>query len=155
MATAVKMEGVDQLVKRLEAVRQDVKLKGGRFALRKAAQLVRKAAQAKARQLDDAGTGRSIAENLTERWNGKLFKATGDLGFRVGVQGGARVPPGGNPDLGAGSATPHWRWLETGTEKQAATPFLGPALANNAQAATDEFIQQYGKALDRALKRGA
>jgi len=153
MATAVKMEGVDQLVKRLEAVRQDVKLKGGRFALRKAAQLVRDAARAKARSFDDPETGRSIADNVVERWNGKLFKATGDLGFRVGVQGGAKAPPGGNPDLGAGSATPHWRFKELGTETLPAEPFLRPALEQNLEAAASTFVTQYGKALDRALKK--
>lgn len=153
MATATTMTGVDQLVKRLDAVRQDVRYKGGRFALRKAAQLVRNNARSRAQAVNDPETGRSIAENIVEKWNGRLFKTTGDLGFRVGVQGGAKLPPGGNPDTGGGGATPHWRLVEFGTEHSAARPFMRPALEASAQAATDEFIQQYGKALDRALKK--
>jgi hypothetical protein len=36
----------------------------------------------------------------------------------------------------------------------AARPFMRPALENNVQRATDEFMRQYGKALDRAIKKG-
>ena len=35
-----------------------------------------------------------------------------------------------------------------------AQPFARRALSENIQAATDEFINQYNKALDRAIKRG-
>lgn len=152
---AVTMTGVDELVKRLEAVRYDVRYKGGRFALRKAAQVVRKAAQANAQALDDADTGRKISKNIAERWNGRLYKTTGDLGFRVGVMQGAVLPKKGEkPDLSAAGPTPHWRLLEFGTERMAARPFMRPALENNLQRATDEFISQYDKALDRAIKKG-
>jgi HK97 gp10 family phage protein len=117
--------------------------------------VVRNAARSNALQMDDKETGRSIARNVTEKWNGRLFKTTGDLGFRVGVQQGAVLPKKGEaPDLSAGGPTPHWRLLEFGTERMAARPFMRPALENNVQRATDEFMRQYGKALDRAIKKG-
>ena len=151
----VQMTGVDELVRRLDALKYETRYKAGRFALRKAAQVVRNAARTNARQLDDAETGRAIASNIVEKWNGRTYKATGDLAFRVGVQHGAVLPKEGEtPDLSAGGPTPHWRLLEFGTEKMAARPFMRRALADNAQAATDEFIRQYGKAIDRALKKG-
>lgn len=150
--TAVRMNGVDELSKKLEGLKYDLKKKGGRFALRKAAQVIGDGARQNAQAVDDSETGRSIAKNITEKWNGRLNKQTGDLGFRVGVTGGARIPEL-NKDEGAGGPTPHWRLLEFGTEKMAARPFFQRALPENAQAATDTFIREYGKSIDRALKR--
>ena len=150
----VKLNGVDALVAKLDALKYETRYKGGRFALRKAAQVIRNKARESASALDDAETGRNIADNITEKWNNRLFKRTGDLGFRVGVQGGAKVTVKGNPDGGAKSPTPHWRLLEFGTENMAARPFMRPAGEQSAQAATDEFIRQYGKAIDRAIKKG-
>lgn len=155
MAETVVMHGVDALSEKLKALKYETRYKGGRFALRKAAQLVRDAARAGARRFDDADTGRKISENVAERWNGRLYKATGDLGFRVGVMQGAILPkPGEKPSEGDGGPTPHWRLKEFGTEKMAADPFMRPALANNIQQATDVFIREYGRAIDRAVKKG-
>lgn len=149
---SVKMNGVDELAKKLEGLKYDMAKKGGRFALRKAAQVVRDAARQNAQAVDDSATGRSIARNITEKWNGRLNKQSGDLGFRVGVSGGAKLPKD-NADEGAGGPTPHWRLLEFGTEKMAARPFFSRALPENAQKATDVFIDQFGRAIDRALKK--
>ena len=151
----VKLNGVDALVAKLDALKYETRYKGGRFALRKAAQVIRNRAREAASALDDAETGRSIADNITEKWNNRLFKRTGDLGFRVGVQGGAKVTVKGNPDGGAKSPTPHWRLLEFGTEKMRAQPFMRSALADNISAVIDTFATHYEKAIDRAIKRAA
>lgn len=148
----VQMNGIEELNKKLAGLKYDVQKKGGRFALRKAAQVVRDAARQNAQAVDDSETGRSIAKNITEKWNGRLNKQSGDLGFRVGVSGGAKVPKD-NTDEGAGGPTPHWRLLEFGTEKMAAKPFFAKALPENAQKATDVFIDQFSRAIDRALKK--
>lgn len=146
--------GVDQLIAKLDTVTQDMKKKGGRFALRKAAKIVADRAKLNAAKLDDSSTGRSIADNIAIRWDGKTFKRTGNLGFRVGVLQGAILPgKGETPDKSASAATPHWRLLEFGTEHIAPTPFMLPAMTETIGAATDEFIKQYGKSLDRAIKR--
>lgn len=146
-----KLTGLDAVLAKLSAVKYETRYKGGRFALRKAAQVWREAGKANASRIDDPETGRSIAANIAERWNGRVYKATGDLAFRVGVLGGARLQK--NPDEAAGAPTPHWRLIEFGTEKMAAQPFLRPAAEQNIQSATDAFISQYGRALDRALKK--
>ncbi len=151
----VLMRGVDELVAKLENLKYQTKYKGGRFALRKAAQLVRNAARQGAQSFDDSNTGRKISDNIVERWNSKLYKATGDLSFRVGVMQGAVLPkPRQPPNQGGGGPTPHWRLKEFGTEKMPAQPFMRPALANNLDSATDEFIRQYSKTIDRAIKKG-
>lgn len=151
---SVKMNGVDELAKKLDGLKYDMAKKGGRFALRKAAQVIRNQARQNAQRVDDSQTGRSIARNIVEKWNGRLNRQTGDLGFRVGVNQGAVLPKKGErPDESAGGPTPHWRLLEFGTEKMRARPFMVPAMESSAQQATDTFITEYGKAIDRALKR--
>jgi HK97 gp10 family phage protein len=156
---SVKMTGVDELSKKLEALSYDMKKKGGRYALRKAAQIIRDQAKLNALALNDPRTSEVIAKNITEKWNGRLNKQTGDLGFRVGVLGGARdysaygeLKTGKSASDNPGGDTFYWRFLEFGTEKAAARPFLRPAM-DAAQKATDTFIAEYGKSIDRAMKR--
>lgn len=156
MADGVEFDikGLDSLLGKLAAVTYDLKRKGGRSALRRAAQLVADKAKEGAEKLDDSATGRSIAKNIALRWNGRLFKQTGNLGFRVGVLKGAVLPKRGErPDLSAAGPTPHWRLLEFGTEKMGASPFMRSALADNINGATETFVSEYEKAIDRALKR--
>lgn len=145
--------GVDSLLAKLESVSFDVKRKGGRAALRKAAQLIANKAKEGAERLDDKETGRSIADNIALRWNGRLFKRSGNLGFRVGVLHGAVLKDGG--DLSQNAPTPHWRLFEFGTEKMAAAPFMRPALANSISEVTNTFVTEYEKSIDRAIKRAA
>lgn len=149
------IEGLDALLGKLESVSYDIKRKGGRSALRKAAQLVAEKAKAGAAQVDDAATGRSIAANIAMRWNGRLFKRTGDLGFRIGVMHGAAIKTPGNPDAGLNGPTPHWRLIEFGAQHMAAQPFMRSALADNISAATNAFVTAYSKSIDAAIKRAA
>lgn len=150
--TFVRMDGVPELLKRIQGLSYDASKKGGRFALRKAAQVIRDAARQNAQVVDSAETGRSIARNINERWASKYNKSTGNLMFRVGVLGGAKLPKD-NVDEGLGGPTPHWRLLEFGTEKMQARPFFAKAMPENAQRATDTFISEFNRALDRALKK--
>lgn len=146
--------GVEAIEAKLKKVAHDVRYKGGRFALRKAAQVVRDDAKARAKRLDDPKTPADISANIVERWSGRQFKRTGDLMFRVGVMGGA----GGNKPTEEfaglpGKDTRHWRHIEFGTERAAAKPFMRPALKENIGKATDTFMTEYSKALDRAIRR--
>lgn len=153
---SVTMNGVEELSKKLEGLKYDMIKRGGRFALRKAAQVIRDQAKQNARGIDDPETSASIYKNITERWNGKLASRTGDLAFRVGVLGGARISkkaPKGSEPGGPGGDTRYWAYVEFGTERAAAHPFMVPAMEQSAQAAADKFIVEYGKALDRALKK--
>ncbi|MDW5376838.1 HK97 gp10 family phage protein [Halomonas sp. HP20-15] len=158
MADAVRFEvhGLVALGDRLEGLQYDMKRKGGRFALRKAANVIRDKAKANAKRIDDPTSAADISENMAVRWSGRHFKQTGDLKFRVGIMGGA----GGRANSEAlaglpGGDTRHWRHVEFGTEHTRAQPFMRPALAESIQAASEEFVRQYHKSLDRALKRAA
>ncbi|GFZ70568.1 MULTISPECIES: HK97-gp10 family putative phage morphogenesis protein [Pseudomonas syringae group] len=148
-----KIDGLKSLREQLQSVSYDVKRKGGRSALRKAAQLVADKAKAGALLLDDTETGRSIANNIVLRWNGRLFRRTGDLGFRVGVLHGAVLKK--NAEKSAGSPTPHWRLIEFGTRKMKAEPFMRRALAEHIGIVTTTFISEYEKAVGRAIRRAA
>jgi len=148
-----KLTGVDELLGKLESITDDMKRKGGRAALRKAANVIANRAKANARRLDDLETGRSIADNIAVRWNGREFKRNGNLGFRIGVLHGAVLKR--HPDKAKNAPTPHWRLLEFGTENMRAQPIMRPAAENGAEEAMNTFVEEYGKSIDRAIARAA
>ena len=157
-----ELRGVDELNIKLKGLTNDLKYKGGRFALRKAANIVRDSAIAGAERVDDQATPESIAKNIVVRFSPRRFKNTGDLAFRVGVLGGARQTSQKYQDLGIykgkgkenpGGDTFYWRFLEFGTEHSSAKPFIRKALSENVSKATDEFIRQYDKTIDRYLSK--
>ncbi|MDP5677831.1 HK97 gp10 family phage protein [Pseudomonas aeruginosa] len=146
-----KIEGLDSLLGKLDSISYDVRRRGGRSALRKAAMIIVNKAKDGARRIDDPDTGRSIVDNIALRWNGRLFRRSGDLGFRIGVLKGAVLKDGG--DTRPNAPTPHWRLLEFGTEKMRAQPFMRRALAENISEITNTFVSEYEKAIDRAIRR--
>ena len=162
-----KIEGLEELLGKLASVTDDVKRKGGRSALRKAAQLIANKAKENAKRLDDPESANDISKNIVARWNGKLNKSTGDLGFRVGVRGGAKLQKNyytrrgrtareyhvGGDDANPGGNTFYWRFLEFGTKHMPAQPFMRSALADNISEATRTFVTAYTKAIERAIKR--
>jgi len=149
------MEGLPELLGKLDSVTHDIKYKGGRFALRRAAQVIRDQAKANAAKIDDPKTAESIEKNIVERWNGRLFKRTGRLGFRIGVQGGAggNKPASAFAGLPGGDTRQAFRQQEFGNSNHAAQPFMRPAVDQAGQQAVDTFINEYSRALDRALRR--
>lgn len=140
-----KLEGVDLLAIKVRASSRELKYKGGRAALRKAANIVATQARRNARIIDDPDTARSIARNIALRWNGRHFKRTGDIAFRVGVRHGAVL--GSGKDKSVNAPTPHWRLLEFGTEKMQAHPFFRRALSEK----TGDVIARFAAELDKEL----
>lgn len=164
-----QLTGLDAVLKKMRALPVDVRMKGARFAGRKAANVIRDAAVERASQLNDPATKEEIAKNIVVRFSRQRFRRTGDVAFRVGVLGGARqygntrenvrkrragktyatdgssVNPGGD--------TFYWRFLEFGTQRMAARPFMRPALSENTEAATTEFTSQLNRWLDRYFSR--
>lgn len=154
--TSFNIDGVDELKARLEGISYDTRRKGGRYALRKAAQVVRDKAKINALLIDDPETGRTIASNIAERWGGnKFFTETGNMKFKIGILGGSNIKKykKGNPDSGVGGATPHAMLVELGTKHSAAQPYLRSAAEQSANQAVIVFIREYNKAIDRAIRR--
>ncbi|UPT53226.1 minor capsid protein [Synechococcus phage Yong-L1-251] len=154
------VEGLEPLLARMDSISFDLRKKGGRFAMRKAANLIRDKARENAANVNDPKTPEEIAANIVVRFAPKEFKRNGNLVFRVGVLGGARGHAAASGEVkGKGKANPggdtfYWRFLEFGTINAPAQPFARRSLSENIQAATNEFITNYNKALDRAIKRG-
>lgn len=145
--------GVDSLLGKLDSISDDLRRRGGRAALRKAANVIVDRAKTNASRIDDPLTGRSITANVAMRWNGRLFKKTGNLGFRIGVLHGAVLKK--HPDLGENAPTPHWRLIEFGTENVRAQPFVRPAAESSVGEVVSVFATECEKAIDRAIKRAA
>ena len=143
--------GVDSLLSKLESISDDLRRRGGRAALRRAGNVIVDKARANASRIDDPHTGRSIAMNISQRWNGRVFKTTGDLGFRIGVLHGAVLKK--HPDLSENAPTPHWRLIEFGTENMRAQPFMRPAAESSVSQVINVFASEYEKSIDRAIKR--
>lgn len=149
-----ELQGMESLLAKLDAAKQEVKYKSGRSALRKAANVVAKKAKQKAQTYDDPATAESIAKNVAVRFSSKLFKRTGHIGFRIGILGGARgIQKKGKGKGAPGGSTFYWRFLETGTEKLAARPFLLPALKDNQSEVISTFAKAFEKGLDAAVKK--
>lgn len=81
--------------------------------------------------------------------------------FRVGVLGGARnyeaygeFKTGKSASANPGGDTFYWRFVEFGTERTAAKPFLRPAMEASIAPATEVFIQTYWKEIDKAVGAG-
>lgn len=148
--------GASEVAFKMKAVTDDVKLRGGRFALRKAAEFLAQAVRDNSRAIDDPKTERSIPANVDIRWNRKRYDTNGELGFRVGIRGGA----GGKLKAGALSGNPggdtrYWRHIEFGTSHSRAQPFMRRALADNIGPITGIFVEEFGRALTRAIKRAS
>lgn len=160
-------DGIDFNIVGLEALRDKLKLlseetqgRGGAAALRKASLVVVDAAKRNAERVDDPGTKEKISENIVTRKASKRRVAPGDIKYRVGVLGGARdysaygeLSTGKSASENPGGDTFYWRFLEFGTEKMSAKPFMRGALAQNVSKATETFVREYIAYAERALKR--
>ena len=104
MSDQFGLQGIDELTAKFASITNDAKYKGGRFALRRAANIVAKAAKQGAQRVDDPATGRSLTI-LQCGLAIRLKKA--ELMFRVGVKHGSLLKVGGD----VSAKHPHWRLL--------------------------------------------
>lgn len=156
MSETVKFNliGVEDIQMKMLAVSKEVRHNVGRFALRKAAVQLAAIVKRNADRVDDPRTDRSIPANVTLRFNRKQFEATGLVGFRVGIRGGAggNRPSSelqGNP----GKDTRYWRHLEFGTSRTPAQPFMRKSLAENINPLVKTISDEFSAALTRAIQR--
>jgi HK97 gp10 family phage protein len=148
MDLTVDIKGVNTIVDRLSTFPSKVQRREARRAARRGAFVFRDAVRANARRLDDPRTKESIAKNVVVQESRRQSKAAGGVVMRVGIQGGARKVKGSGAP---GGDTYYWRFLEFGTSKMPARPFMRPAFAGNEQAATDATATELSAGLDRLL----
>lgn len=139
------IQGLDSVLRKMAAVSTEVTLKAGRGSASKAMRVVRDAARANAKQIDDPTSAADISKNIAV--STKVYKQLQEIRSRVGVKGGARV---NNKDP---KDTAHWRFIEFGTSDQPARPFMLPALENNVGKVTDVFVNDLDTNIDRVLAK--
>lgn len=157
MATSgLKIEGLDEFNKKIADLTDVKKVRSrANTSARKAMQLVQIVAVISAARIDDPTTREAIQENIVVR-AGKT-RSINETCMRVGVLGGAAVNGRSNrAKLSAlpGGETVYWRYLEFGTSKMPAVPFMRPALANNTSQVTDEFAKTFMKSIETAIAKG-
>ena|SRR5690606_3878418 len=151
MSVEVKIDGLDQVQEKLKRLASPRLMKNAaRRSMRKAMSIVRDAARANAKGLDDPETAEKIWKNIAIA-AGKT-RNPNEVIMRVGVRGGASFS-NPNPPNTSGGDTRHWRWVELGASHFPPTPFLRPALQNNIQAVTNSFAENFNKEIDKELAK--
>ena len=150
---AEQIEGLGDVTAKMRELSNPKKQKNAATrSARKAMAVVRKAAVANAKAIDDPQTAERIWKNIITK-AGKS-KNKGDVMMRVGVRGGAVKPNGENQGANnPGGETYHFRFVEFGTSKMRAQPFLRPAFNNNIEAAQSMFVEDFKAQLDKELSR--
>lgn len=163
MANDFKITGLENALSNMRNLAPKLQKKGLGAALRVAAQVVRKAAVENAKKFDRPETPNKVWKEIVTRTNGRAGRRLGGLVVQVGVKGGARKYENNKKNRrlgrvgagyeGAGNLY-YWRFLEFGTSKMKAQPFMRPALEMNVQKATDAFVNALGPAIDKAIEKG-
>lgn len=135
------IEGLDAIKRKMQALPDKVAYNAARRALRKGANVIRDKARAGAARVNDPKTPETISKNIVAKAGAKKYdRSRGGPAFRIGVLGGARDMSKYGEVNGAGKENPggdtfYWRFLEFGTSKMAAQPFMRPAMNQGADAA--------------------
>ena len=162
MSVEFNIEGLDEVqekLKRLGDKRLSKRI--SRKAARQAMNIVRDAARNAAKAIDDPSTPEKIHKEIVVQ--GGKSRNSNEIKMRVGVRGGARVPYTSNDDnrragrIGKSYQMEgkvfYWRFIEFGTSRMPATPFMRPALQNNIQAVTNSFAENFNKEIDKELAK--
>ena len=152
MSVEFRMTGMDQFKQKIDKLRNPKKAKSiARKAARQAMNIVRDSARVNARAIDDPETREKIHKNIVTQ--GGKSRNPNEIKIRVGVKGGAGQNQYSVSTAGlSGGDTRHFRFIEFGTSKIPATPFLRPALANNADKVITKFVQVFDTEITKALR---
>ncbi len=151
MTVELNIQGMDQLKRKLDQLSNPKKAKQiARKAGRQAMNLVRDAARTNAKAIDDPETREKIHKNIVTQ--GGKSRNSNEIVIRVGVKGGAGRNQHSVSTAGlSGGDTRHFRYIEFGTSKIPATPFLRPSLSQNLDKVTTKFVQVFDAEITKAL----
>lgn len=151
MSVEFKLEGLEPVQEKFKRLGNPRLMKNAaRRSMRKAMAIVRDAARANAKGIDDPETAEKIWKNIAIA-AGKT-RNPNEVVMRVGVRGGASFS-NPNPPSTSGGDTRHWRWIEFGSVHNPPVPFMRPALQNNIQAVTNSFAENFNKEIDKELAK--
>jgi len=127
-----KIKGADELSRIFKTLPQEMQRKIVVPAAKEAMGVVLKDAIARASAVDNPLTYPDISKNIVLTEDKKYFAETGSTKISVGVRKTKRGVRGGN--------TYYWWWLELGTSRIRAHPFMRNALNQNQQAVFQDFL---------------
>lgn len=145
---SIRINGLDDLIPRLRAFSGNPARRIYTAASRNAMKETRKKVKQNAAQLDDLKTAENIAQNVQTKVNSKRFLSNGEIYARVGVSGGASKGKGGG---GKGGDIYYWRFLEFGTSKMRARPFIRPAM--DVEQITAAYADTLSAAIAKEIRR--
>lgn len=128
-----KLTGADELSRIFKTLPQELQRQVVVPAAKNAMDIVLNAAKDNAAKLDRPETPNYIPRNLDMIEDRKFFEETGSTKISVGVRKRKRGQGGGNTYYAA-------LFLELGTARSRAQPFMRNALAQNRQAVFQEFL---------------
>jgi HK97 gp10 family phage protein len=128
-----KLRGADELSRIFKTLPQKLQRDIVVPAAMEAMDIVLRAAKDNADRLDDPTTSNYIPKNLAMIEDKKFFAETGSTKVSVGVRKRKRGVGGGNTYYAA-------LFLELGTSRSRAFPFMRNALSQNQQAVFQEFL---------------
>lgn len=159
MDVTVKVEGLAETERRLKLLPDRVGRNAMRRALRKGGNVIRDAARANFKALDDSRSLEQIWKNVTVKGAGKRREnREGGPVMRVGVLGGARNMTaygefGGQGKGNPGGDTWYWRFLEYGTSEFSAKSPMRRAMASSAEDALSAIQNSMLAETDKELAK--
>jgi len=162
MADHVRIEGLDGLLDTLRRMPPEL-IKGARspvaFGLRRGGNVIRDEARARAPK----ASGYMARNIVTRRMSARQRRRAGaDEYFSVGIPGRTRRYSNTKRNRGKGRVGQeyqfegwayYWRFLEFGTKKMKAKPFLTPAAEAKGPEAAKVIAEQIREGIDRIAKR--
>lgn len=127
-----KLKGAEELSRKFRTLPQELQRQVVIPAAKDAMDIVLKDAIARASAIDDPRTAPDISKNIDLIEDTKYFEETGSTKISVGIRKRKKGVKGGN--------TFYWHWVELGTSKNRAQPFMRNALGQNQQAVFQEFL---------------
>ena len=157
----VNVQGLAEIERKLKSLPQRIGQNAMRRALRKGANVIRDAARANAKRIDDPETREQIWKNIAVAGGGRAReREAGGVMMRVGVRGGAKnyKRKEGSYHVGGSSTNPggdtwYWRLLEFGWSQGRAQPFMRPAMVEKAQAAYNAIAADAIVQVDKELAK--
>lgn len=127
-----KLTGADALSAKFKTLSQEMQRQIVVPAGKDAMQIVLQDAISRAQRIDNPDTIPDISKNIALIEDVKYFEETGSTKISVGVKKSRRGRLGGN--------TFYWWFVELGTSRSRAQPFMRNALGQNQQAVFAEFL---------------
>lgn len=159
-SSTIKVKGLDQLLKNMQQLPRELVSKNGglvRSALFKSTKLIRD--EARLRAPKDTG---NLSRNVIAVRDRNPQQAGASERYQITVRkkrltkkakANAARKANGKIDYRAAGDAFYWRFVEFGTAKMAATPFLRPGFESRKEQAVDTFKDSLGKGVARVVRK--